>query len=111
MGNTIIKKTASFISIGSASKLYRIGNLRILQVNGTPPHNETLPAQDRPSATVSGSAVCNTSDGNLYCGLGKISIATSGAISCVVATVYYSGSAGYSVFTSGVMSGTVVWTV
>ena len=111
MATSTISKTADVTTIGSNSKLYRIGNLRILQVNGAPPHNQTLPAQDRPSATVSGSAVCNTSDGNLYCGLGKISIADTGAVSCVVATSYYNGGAGYSVFTSGVMSGTVVWTV
>ena len=111
MATSRISKTADVTTIGSNSKLYRVGNLRILQVNGAPPHGATLSAQDKPSTTVSGVAVCNTSDGNLYCGLGKIEIATSGAVSCKVATVYYTGNAGYSVFTSGVMSGTVVWTV
>lgn len=112
MGNTIIKSLAEKVQVTSSTTLYRIGNLRILQVSGTSPTNQVLGESDRPKTNVGSSAVCNTSDGNLYGAVGKISINTSGTITCTVVSVYYSANSGYSVlYSPNVVSGTVVWTV
>lgn len=112
MGNTIIKSLAQEVQITSSTTLYRIGNLRILRVNGTSPTNTILYECDRPKSYVASPLVCNSSDANLYGAIGRLSINTSGVITCAVVATYYSAGSGYSIlYSPNVACGVAVWTV
>ena len=112
MGNTIIKSLAQEVQITSSTTLYRIGNLRILRVTGTSPTNQILAEEERPKSYASGSLVCNTSDANLYGAVGRLSVNTSGVITCAVVATYYSAGSGYSIlYSPNVAYGVAVWSV
>ena len=111
MGKSTIKQLAETVQYTSSTILYRIGNLRILQISGTPPHGTILYEQDRPKQYLRSPAICNDTGGNLYCAIGNVNINTNGVINCAVATAYYSAGTGYSTFTNGIICASLIWTV
>lgn len=111
MGKSTIKQLAETVQYTNSTKIYRVGNLRILQISGTPPQGTILYEQDRPKEYVRGPAICNDTTSNLYCSLGNVNINVNGVVNCAVATAYYSAGTGYSTFTNGIISAVLIWTV
>ena len=112
MGKSTIKQLAETVQYTSSTTLYRIGNLRILSVQGTSPTNTVLYECDRPKSYVGASLVCNTADANLYGAVGRLSVNTSGVITCSVVATYYSAGSGYSIlYSPNVAYGVAIWTV
>lgn len=112
MAESTIKSQATVEIIGEQSRLYRIGNLRILQIQGKTIDGHYLNAEDRPSVNICGAASTNYSDGSTYTTVGKIIVNNTGLIDCLYSISYYSGSVGWGHLTSNnQIYGTVVWTV
>lgn len=112
MGNTIIKSLAETVQITASTKLYRIGNLRILQVTGASPYGTILANQDKPKARVICSALATSSGGNLTACLGSLVINTTGSIECNYNAYYYNSNAGFAPLNSpSELFGIAIWTV
>ena len=112
MGKSVIKCAATVTKYGNSLTLYRMGNLRVLRVDGIHPGSITLNEIDRPYETIRASAVVNSSDGNLYGCLGRIHLQTNGTLQYYCAPTYHAGNAGYSYLGSGdCIVGTLTWIV
>lgn len=112
MGKSTIKQLAETVQITASTKLYRIGNLRILQVNGASPYGTILANQDRPKARIVCSALATASGGNVGACLGSLIINTAGSIECNYNAYYYNQAAGFSPLNSpSELFGIAIWTV
>lgn len=112
MGKSTIKQLAETVQITESTKLYRIGNLRILQVTGASPYSTILDTQDRPKARVVCSALATASGGNVGACLGSLVINTTGSIECNYNAYYSSQNAGFSpLYSPNELFGIAVWTV
>lgn len=112
MGKSTIKQLAETVQITASTKLHRIGNLRILQINGTSPYSTILDTQDRPKARVVCSALATSSGGNVGACLGGLVINTSGSIECTYSAYYNSQNAGFSpLYSPNELFGIAIWTV
>ena len=112
MGNTIIKSLAQEVQITSSTTLYRIGNLRILRVFGTSCHGEILAEYDRPSITITGTALATSQGGNSGACLGSLVVGTNGIIICTYSAYYNNQNTSFIPLQApNELFGTVIWTV
>ena len=112
MGKSTIKQLAETVQITESTKLHRIGNVRILQINGASPYSTILDSQDRPKARVVCSALATSTGGNVGACLGSLVINTTGSIECNYNAYYYNQNAGFSPLNSpSELFGIAIWTI
>ena len=84
-----------FQQINSSVILYRIGNIRILHVQGAVPSTTTIPAGDRPSVEIVGTGYATGITANQYIRIGRIVIGTNGNVVFQGANSYFNASTGF----------------